>query len=205
MLRLGFGNGGWIRVDDPQLPGPLFARLQPDQKDGRWVVTEVYIDGRGRPVTGGIFRRLDIATIEALANTEANTLRARAELPAVRLSEAASYYAYGVGNRPRRNWAIDMLLSQFPDNDIAQVERREDVGDPMYAHVPPLRAPEGGLTDDFLREVARAYSAALLRKERSPAQSLAQQAGVPVRTVHRWIYTARQRRIMERGRQGKKS
>jgi hypothetical protein len=205
VLRLGFGNGGWIRVDDPEFPGPLFVRLLPDQNDGRWVVTEVYIEGRGRPLTGDLFRRLDIATIEALANTDANALRARAELPAVQLSEAASYYAYGVGNRPSRNWAVDMLLSQFPESDIPQVQRREDRGDAMYADVPPLRAPQDGLTDDFLREVARAYSAALGRRERSPAQSLARQASVPVRTVHRWIYTARQRGIMERGRQGKKS
>lgn len=205
MLLMGFGNGGWIRVDDPELPGPLFARLRPDQKDGRWIVTETYIDGRGRPVTGDMLRRLDIATIEALANADANTLRARAGYSAVQLSEAASYYAYSVGNSRRRDWARDMLLSQLPGNEIAQVQRREDKGDPMYADVPPLRAPENGLTDDFLREVARAYNASLNRKERSPAQSLATQAGVPVRTVHRWIYTARQRRIMEPGRQGRKS
>lgn len=62
--------------------------------------------------------------------------------------------------------------------------------------------PTEGLTDDFLRDVARAYTAAVLRGER-PNVAIAAQTGYPLKTVQRWVYTARLRRIMPRGQQGR--
>ncbi|GAA3089525.1 hypothetical protein GCM10010530_14090 [Kribbella aluminosa] len=62
--------------------------------------------------------------------------------------------------------------------------------------------PADGLTDEFLREVARAYSAAILRGER-PNVAIAEQTGYPLKSVQRWVYTARLRRIMPRGQQGR--
>ena len=68
--------------------------------------------------------------------------------------------------------------------------------------MPPLRAPAGGrLTDEFLRDVHRAYTAAVARGE-WPAPALAEQAGVSLHAVRKWVYTARRRGIMPPGRQG---
>jgi hypothetical protein len=61
--------------------------------------------------------------------------------------------------------------------------------------------PTAGLTDDFLREVARAYMGAMAREER-PNVAIAEQTGYPIKTVQRWVYTARQRGIMPRGKKG---
>jgi hypothetical protein len=61
--------------------------------------------------------------------------------------------------------------------------------------------PTDGLTDDFLCDVSRAYAAALARGER-PNVAISEQVGHPVKTVQRWVYLARQRGIMPRGRQG---
>jgi hypothetical protein len=56
-------------------------------------------------------------------------------------------------------------------------------------------------TDDFLRDVARAYAAAPARGER-PNRAIAEQVSTSLWAVQRWVYTARQRGIMQPGRQG---
>ena len=63
--------------------------------------------------------------------------------------------------------------------------------------------PDCGLTDEFLRDVAKAYRAAQLRSEQRPNVEISDQTGYPVKTVQRWVYTARQRGIMPRGSKGK--
>lgn len=62
-------------------------------------------------------------------------------------------------------------------------------------------SPKEGLTDDFLRDVAKAYTAAVARGER-PNKALADQTGYAKKSVERWVYTARLRGIMPRGRKG---
>jgi hypothetical protein len=63
------------------------------------------------------------------------------------------------------------------------------------------RGPDDGLTNEFLSTIARAYNAAIARGE-SPCKAIAGQTGHGKRTVERWVYTARQRGIMPRGRKG---
>jgi hypothetical protein len=65
--------------------------------------------------------------------------------------------------------------------------------------------PVDGLTDAFLADVARAYASAVARGERPNAAIRDQLGGeekVPLKTVQRWVYTARQRGIMPRGTKG---
>ena len=59
------------------------------------------------------------------------------------------------------------------------------------------RSPE-----EFYREVARQYQAAV-RVTSKPAALLAEPAGVPVTTVHRWVREARRRGFLPTGRKGK--
>jgi hypothetical protein len=66
----------------------------------------------------------------------------------------------------------------------------------------PSGSPPNGLTDVFLQDVAKAYAAAVARRER-PNVALAKQTGAPVKTVQRWVYTARQRGFMPRGSRGR--
>jgi hypothetical protein len=62
--------------------------------------------------------------------------------------------------------------------------------------------PSSGLTDEFLRDVYKAYRAADARDE-PPNVAISEQTGYPVKTVQRWVYTARQRGIMPRGSKGR--
>lgn len=67
---------------------------------------------------------------------------------------------------------------------------------------PILKAPEGRLTDEYLQDVAQAYRW-LTDANQSPAPAIADMAGVPVRTVHRWVYEARKRGILPPARSGR--
>lgn len=198
-VRLGIGNGGWVRVDDPDhLPGPLYVKLRPGS-DGRWRTTELYLDGRGETLTGDLLRRLRLDRIEALAADPEvqSSLEARSGLPEVPLSVLASHYATTVA----RGWVADAQRSQIKGSNVPQVKRARDP-DPPSEERPPLHAPEGGrLTDDFLRQVYRAYKAAISRGE-WPAPALAEQTGVTPHAVRKWIYTARRRGIIPQGKQG---
>ncbi|MGH3785858.1 MAG: hypothetical protein ACRDRG_04755 [Pseudonocardiaceae bacterium] len=202
-MRLGVGNGGWLRVDDPdELPGPLFVKLRPDS-DGRWRTTELYLDGRGETLSGDLMRRLRLDRIEALAADPEvrSSLASRAGDPEVPLSVLASHYATTFGTRAR-NWVVDALRSQLKDSGVGRVKRAKDPDHPTSEVRPPLRAPEGGrLTDDFLRQVYGAYKAAIRRGE-WPAPALAEQTGVTPHAVRKWIYTARRRGIIPQGKQG---
>ncbi|MGH3934865.1 MAG: hypothetical protein ACRDS1_07815 [Pseudonocardiaceae bacterium] len=201
-MRLGIGNGGWVRVDDPDhLPGPLYVKLRPDS-DGRWRTTELYLDGRGETLSGDLMRRLRLDRIEALAADPEvqSSLEARSRLPEVPLSVLASHYATTFTDKAH-GWVADAHRSQYPDSGVPEVER---AADPVRSRDEPplLRAPDGGrLTDEFLRQVYRAYQAAVSRGE-WPAPALAEQTGVTPHAVRKWIYTARRRGIMPQGKQG---
>lgn len=64
-----------------------------------------------------------------------------------------------------------------------------------------LTRPNGTDPDGFARRVAEAYNNAILTTSK-PARLLAEEAGVPVPTVHRWIAEARRRGHLSPGRKG---
>jgi hypothetical protein len=204
-VQIGYGNAGWVRVDGIGLPGPLYLRLRPGRDGGRWRVTEVYLDGRDEPITDRMLRDLDVDGIEGVAQMDRaglEQLSRRDEYAGPLLSVLASFYATTFG-RTARGWVSDMWRSQFPDSGVRPVRRASDP--PLREVDEPARltAPDGRVTDDFLRELARSYSAALQRGDRRPAVTLAEQAGVSVHAVRKWVLTARQRGIMPRARPGK--
>lgn len=65
----------------------------------------------------------------------------------------------------------------------------------------PLCRPDGTDPAGFSRRVAEAYREAVPVTHR-PAALLAEEAGVPVTTVHRWIREARVRGFLPPGRRG---
>lgn len=66
----------------------------------------------------------------------------------------------------------------------------------------PLRRPDGTNPQEFYRRVAAAYSEAVLATSK-PAKVMAEEAGVPVGTVHRWIREARRRGYLPPARRGR--
>lgn len=219
-VRIAYGYAGWLRVDDVSfprrrstrspdrdpllLPGPLYVRLRPDER-GRWRTTEVYLDGRDQPITGEMLRGLPLSAIEALAQSDGDDriLAGKDRSPGVLLSVLASHYATTWADQAA-HWVADMWRSQVPDSGVPLAPTTPDEGPQRRpVPVPQLWAPEGGLTDDFLRGVARSYTAAAERGDRRPAVTLAEQTGRSVAAVHKWIRTARSRGIMPPGVAGK--
>jgi len=61
--------------------------------------------------------------------------------------------------------------------------------------------PKGELTDNFLKNVVRAYWSAA-NQGLAPAPTIASDTGANVRTVRSWVHKARQRGFMPPGRAG---
>ena len=197
-FSLGYGNGGWVRLDQGWLPGPLYLRFAASA-EGRWQVREMYLDGDSRPIEAADLRGLPLAAIEtvALAGSGDSVIASKARLPGPDLSTLASYYATSFGTA--EHWVAESLRAQLPDGARLRVPRARPARPAKRPDTARLSPPDHGLTDEFLRHVAAAYIAAV-ETGRSPAPELAAQSGRPVRTIHRWVYLARKRGLLPPGR-----
>jgi hypothetical protein len=231
-MRIQYGHGGWVRVEEESLPGPLYMRF--DGRMGRPVLTELYLDSEGGEIKGATTRELDLAGITAyVASGEGGRLESSSRLAGPDLSLLASTFAtaYGPGlfagrhcescggpvrgahplpngaERALTDWLALSWFAQIPGSGIDRPRRhvdREDVAEPSRPE--PLVPPGTRLTDDFLAAVARHYAWAALNGLR-PAPYIREQlgGGWSVRTVHSWIRKARERGIIApttRGRVG---
>lgn len=230
-IGVDFGNGGWVAVDGLGLPGLLYLRLRDVQ--GALRVSEFYLDASlsESVIDTQDLTSIPLARLEALINSYfADRVRQGIKLPAPDLSLLASHFASGLGTQAavarqiqRGDWVISCLASQhIPPGDksldLAPGVRAMRVARGRRVDPERIRSedrefrltegPKEGLTDEFLTSVARAYRAALARGERPNASIRDQlggpQNGVSLKTVQRWVYTARQRKIMDpAGRRGK--
>jgi hypothetical protein len=90
--------------------------------------------------------------------------------------------------------AWEMLAADAPEHyDIPAGAPRQRITRPDRAD------PEQ--QQQFYRRVAMAYRQ--YAQVRPPAPAIAEEAGVPVTTVHRWVREARRRGYLPPGRQGK--
>jgi hypothetical protein len=67
----------------------------------------------------------------------------------------------------------------------------------------PLTRPDGSNPDAFYSQVADAYRDVAQTNHRKVAVVLAEEADVPVGTVHRWILESRRRGFLPSARQGR--
>ena len=218
-MRASFGSGGWVAIDGLDMPGPVYVRLR--DEGGRWRIAELYLDAsRGSGVIeASDIRDLPIRRIEALVNYHGDLVEHHITEPGPDLSTLASYYGTTFVKYDELlaegNWVAGCLASQLiePGKSKAKTEQ----GRPVM-RVPHARrqwrglreadetfrltsGPTEGLTDEFLHDVARAYAAAVARGER-PNVAISEQTRYPVKTAQRWVYTARMRGIIPRGRKG---
>lgn len=195
-MQISYGNGGWVRVDYETLPGPLYLRLTLDDT-GRWHTREVFIEGEDRHVEAADLRNIPLRALETeiLGNGGLEIMTTHARLPGPDLATLASYYATTFGSAARRTWVTDSFHAQLPGGEDVRAPRQDPAAPVRHKPVPPLSAPDEGLTDEFLTHVAAAYRAAVASRKR-PGPELASQADVPVRTVHRWVYLARMRGLL---------
>lgn len=174
VMKLSFGSGGWVAVHGGSLPGVLYVRFR--LVGERVKPMELYLDGSGSEavIDASDLRHLPLQLIESVVNDDPGML----------------LFGMHATNVPD----LSALRAHFGAGDLqtSSVEREFRLS----------HGPVEGLTDDFLRDVARAYRAAQARDER-PNKSIAEQTGYPLKTAQRWVYTARQRGIMPRGEKGR--
>lgn len=170
---------GWISVPTEDSAVSLHVRLQPGE-DGRFVISSMLLDARAG-VTADLLRQVQPARIEASFNLRGDARTLSHEV------------------------AADVLGAGRVDDDITlgELRRRTQVMPPEDRQGrTPLGRPDGTDTEGFYRRVAEAYRDAA-SDSRRPAAVLAEEAGVPVTTVHRWIREARRRNFLPSGQKGK--
>ncbi|WP_326550220.1 hypothetical protein [Micromonospora sp. NBC_01813] len=90
--------------------------------------------------------------------------------------------------------ALEAAIDAFP----IPVNRPPENAEPR----PPLTRPDGSDPEGFSRRVADAYNEAV-KVTKTPAKALADEAGVPVTTVHRWVRDARRLGLLGPARKGR--
>lgn len=173
-----YGTQGWVRVNGLEVVA--FAHTTLDE--GRRILDTLIIDANpwAPGVTSAVLRAFPTARLEAMVNTP-ESLRLLAERD----------------DRDPKKDPIHSAIHDLDSKDFYPI-------DTPYAleEVPRLARPDGTDPDGFYRQVAEAYNAAL-RDSMKPAAVLAELAGVPVPTVHRWILEARRRGFLPPARKGR--
>lgn len=172
---------GWCSLAPPLGLDGLHVRVA-RAEDGRLLITDLYV--HGAEITAEAVRGISISRLEAALN-----------------DPAISGTLEGVG---LRSWAQGGK-GHWPDDELtlpALRQRASTVESRQQRRLVKLSRPTGRDSDSFYRDVASAY-AELARATRAPAKVLAEEAEVPITTVHRWVREARRRGFLPPGRKGK--
>ena len=172
---------GWV-LWSRSVPGTtgglmVHAKLFTPRESDRSEIVELYI--RGRNLTTDKLRSIPLGHIEAIATTDPNVTPAiDGEVP-LPMSQAAN----ALGHR-----ASQLLINA--------AHRK------AYPPRKPLTRPDGSDPDGFYKQVADAYRD-VVQTTPKVAKVLAEEANVPVGTVHRWVLEARRRGFLPPARQGR--
>jgi hypothetical protein len=165
------------------------AHFKITESDGRFVVTELYVHGAA--LTAATLRAVPISRIEAMANS------GQGYLQHLRARHAKK--------------AQPTTFEDLRDTAVSPVhvtsEKSQDSGS-STAKRQPLERPDRSDPEAFYRRVADAYQDVIGKTSLSGqtpkvAKVLAEEAGVPVTTVHRWILESRRRGFLPPARQGR--
>lgn len=199
-ILLRFGNGGWVQVEATNVPGTLALRFAPNES-GRLKVRELYLDA-GADLEGAHLRSLPLAMLEGVVNEERHQVLQRLEVPsaAAGIATLAKHLGTTFGKQAR-HWVAAAYWAQFAgasgSRPPAEGKFELTTGTVVYPSKddrPRVTRPgtREGFTDAFYADVATAYSW-LTRRGFAPGPVIAEDAGAPVGTVHRWVREARRR------------
>lgn len=182
---------GWISLPGPDGTGSVHARIA-SRIDGRVIITDLYV--HGDDITTATMRALPLGRIEAFANAVATGSDVPFETSDLVVESVPLLVSVGVHS----------------DSDVSMSELRSRVegGEARSADArkrkrrPPLTRPDGSDPDVFYQRVAAAYGELVLTTSK-PAKLLAEEADVPVPTVHRWVREARRRGFLPKARKGR--
>ncbi|MFB7474584.1 hypothetical protein [Kitasatospora sp. NPDC056184] len=174
-----FGGSGWVRIAWPDRS--YRALVKTEEREGRRVITELVVRSMDR-IDSAALKSLPIGWIEGMVNANADAIG--------RQTDAATDDR--LGSVLTELWAVIAEMTAKPAQDF------------MGSAAPraPLQRPDGHHPDLFYRDVAQAYMD-VLRTTSAIAPVLAEEAGVPVATVRRWIQEARRRGFLPPARKGR--
>lgn len=179
------GTPGWVEIELDDGDIRLLAKLA-RTGSGRTAVTRLIV--LGDAVDSATLRAIPIGRVESIVNSWPRPLD----------PNDLGDLVYGDALPPDEGLdQVDRGLTEFLAKPVRRTrasrrgQRRE-----------PLARPDGTDPEGFSRLVAQAYAHAV-KETAKPALLLAEEAGVPVVTVHRWIREARQRGFLPPARQGR--
>lgn len=170
---------GWLRIGRKRSPQSFLVRTE--EQDGRRAITALII----REPTGidsGTMKGISVSALQRIVNTEFVVSMLDERIPEDdRLTRVLTEL-----------WAVTAEMAATPASQLMgpRAERA------------PLERPDGSDPGAFYHQVAEAYRDTLRRTSRI-APVLAEEAGVPVATVRRWIQEARRRGYLPPARQGR--
>jgi hypothetical protein len=178
-------RSAWLSIASPDGGG---THMQVTLRDGRWVVSGVYM--HGPEITAPDLQAVPVRHLEMVMNLtglDPNTLS---------VVNRFGGMGYPILEEPAEEPSLADLRAQATDapqelNLLQAVARR-----------PWLTRPDGSDPDAFYEQVARAYRE-YAAQGHAPARDIANEAGVPVGTAHGWIREARRRGHLPPGRKGK--
>jgi hypothetical protein len=191
---------GWV-LWSRSVPGTtqgvmVYAQLYAEKEGARSEIIQLVICGRDLAATDHTtdlttdkLRSIPVAHIETLANTNPDFRPHLAGTPQLPISEAFDRF---------RHHASQIMLNEAHRKAKEADEADRKAREPRQ----PLARPDGSNPDAFYQQVAEAYRD-VLQTNRKVAKALADEANVPVGTVHRWVLEARRRGFLPPARQGR--
>jgi hypothetical protein len=152
----------------------VYAQLHAEKDGDRGEVVRLAVEGRN--LTTDKLRSIPLGHIETMANTQPGFSPHIAGTPQNPMGEAFD------GLRRQANGHVLALAARKPRK--------------------PLSRPDGTNPEAFYQQVADAYGDAV-QTTNKVAKVLAEEADVPVVTVHRWILEARRRGFLPPARKGR--
>ncbi|SRR6266511_2424985 len=176
-LSLAVGNGGWVRAQFTLRDLPkqtVYVRFAP--VGDRWRAVELRLDNPSQE----LLRAIPLSRIEHAVN--------------------ASERGYAVAGPVVFGLAVGHENPSPADLRAHFKDKRRRIVSPVKLERPTTRR----LTDDFYKDVARAYTAAV-EAGRNPRKALAEASATPADTVARWIRETRRRGYLPPAEPGKVS
>lgn len=209
---------GWLRLREQSGEGPsVFLRYQlagPPKQERLELQSVVMRGGSSEALSGRVWRRIPLSQIEETLTSWLVQMPFNAPTEAVarNATQARESFMSGSDVSEVESPSLDFLDDYFDQTeDLATMFFKPMPSNSLVSDgteglppgkIPKIKAPEGRLTDEFLGDVAEVYRW-LTDAKKAPAPAIAEMTGVPVRTVHRWIYEARKRNILPPARPGR--
>lgn len=185
------GAPGWAEVFFAGDHSPERILIKISSRDGRWIITNLIMVG---DIDSSLLKSIPMSRIEAALNSVGMGAQLSDQTPDSPPRQADSFHA--------EFEQIDSGLTAYLSKHQKVMVWADNLETPLQVHRPPLVRPDGSDPEAFYRQVAKAYDD-VVRKTAAPAKVLANEAGVPVATVHRWIHEARRRGYLPPARKGR--